>query len=117
MEDLLEEIVGEILDEYDESPELPARENADTVIVPGNSDISELNSRFGLSVPEDAFTTIGGFVFGRLGRLPAVGDRVTAGNAVFTVREMDGRRIDSLAVDLHSAGDRRKDYRTEDGSA
>jgi hypothetical protein len=36
---------------------------------------------------------------------------------VFQVREMDGRRIDSLAVDLHSAGDRRKDYRTDDGSA
>jgi CBS domain containing-hemolysin-like protein len=116
MEDLLEEIVGEILDEYDEAPDVPARENADTVVVPGNSDISELNSRFGLSVPEENYTTIGGFVFGRLGRLPAVGDRVTAGNAVFTVREMDGRRIDTLAVDLHSAGDRRRDYRTEDGS-
>jgi CBS domain containing-hemolysin-like protein len=114
MEDLLEEIVGPILDEYDEAPEMPARENADTVIVPGGSDISELNSRFGLSVPEDNYTTIGGFVFGRLGRLPQVGDRVTAGNAVFQVREMDGRRIESLAVDLHSAGDRRKDYRAED---
>jgi CBS domain containing-hemolysin-like protein len=116
MEDLLEEIVGEILDEYDESPEQPARENADTVIVPGATDISELNSRFGLSVPEVRYTTIGGFVFGKLGRLPQVGDRVTAGNAVFTVREMDHRRIDSLSVDLHSAGDRRRDYRSEDGS-
>jgi CBS domain containing-hemolysin-like protein len=116
MEDLLEEIVGEILDEYDESPEVPARENADTVIVPGSSDISELNSRYGLSVPEENYTTIGGFVFGKLGRLPTVGDRVTAGNAVFTVREMDHRRIDSLAVDLHSAGDRRRDYRVEDSS-
>ena len=111
MEDLLEEIVGEILDEYDEAPALPAREGADTVIVPGSSDISELNERFGLSVPEEDYTTIGGFVFGRLGRLPAVGDRITAGNAVFSVREMDGRRIESLAVDLHSAGDRRKDHR------
>jgi len=116
MEDLLEEIVGEILDEYDESPDLPSRENADTVIVPGATDISELNSRFGLSVPEESYTTIGGFVFGKLGRLPQVGDRVTAGNAVFIVREMDHRRIDSLAVDLHSAGDRRRDYRTEDSS-
>ena len=116
MEDLLEEIVGEILDEYDESPELPARENADTVVVPGGTEISELNSRYGLSVPEVNYTTIAGFVFGKLGRLPQVGDRVTAGNAVFAVREMDGRRIESLAVDLHSAGDRRRDYRTEDTS-
>lgn len=107
MEDLLEEIVGEILDEYDEVPELPARENSDTVVIPGASHIGDINARYGLSVPEDDYTTVGGFVFGVLGRLPVAGDRVTAGNAVFTVREMDGRRVDSLAVDLHSAGDRR----------
>ena len=107
MEDLLEEIVGEILDEYDETPEVAARESADTVVVPGATHIAELNARYGLNVPDDDYTTIGGFVFGVLGRLPQVGDRVTAGNAVFTVREMDGRRIESLAVDLHSAGDRR----------
>ena len=107
MEDLLEEIVGEILDEYDEPPEHPEREGADLVIVPGNTNIGELNERFGLDVPDEDYTTIGGFVFGALGRLPIVGDRTTAGGAVFTVREMDGRRVESLAVDLHSAGDRR----------
>jgi CBS domain containing-hemolysin-like protein len=111
MEDLLEEIVGEILDEYDEPPDLPERQGADHIIVPGNANISELNERFGLSVPEDSYTTIGGFVFGALGRLPLAGDRTTAGGAVFTVRQMDGRRIESLAVDLHSAGDRRADHR------
>jgi CBS domain containing-hemolysin-like protein len=111
MEDLLEEIVGEILDEYDEPPEQTEREGADLVIVPGSTNIGELNERFGLSVPDDNYTTVGGFVFGALGRLPLVGDRVTAGGAVFTVREMDGRRIETLAVDLHSAGDRRADTR------
>jgi putative hemolysin len=107
MEDLLEEIVGEILDEYDEPLEFPERESPDLVIVPGGTNISELNERFGLDVPEGDYTTIGGYIFGALGRLPIVGDRVTAGGAVFAVREMDGRRIDALAVDLHSAGDRR----------
>src|SRR5438046_197086 len=107
MEDLLEEIVGEILDEYDEPPEAPEREGPDIVVVAGSTHISELNERFGLSVPDEDYTTIGGFVFGALGRLPVIGDRVTAGNAVFTVREMDGRRIESLAIDLHAAGDRR----------
>ena len=108
MEDLLEEIVGEILDEYDEPPEHPEREGADLVIVPGSTNIGELNERFGLERPDDDYTTIGGFVFGALGRLPVVGDRVTAGGAVFTVREMDGRRIESLAVDLHSPGSTRE---------
>ena len=111
MEDLLEEIVGEILDEYDEPPEHPEREGTDLVIVPGNTDISELNERYGLNVSDEDYTTIGGFVFGALGRLPVVGDRVTAGGAVFTVREMDGRRIESLAVDLHAGGDRREKER------
>jgi CBS domain containing-hemolysin-like protein len=111
MEDLLEEIVGEILDEYDEPPEHPEREGADLVILPGSTNIGELNERFGLSVPNEDYTTIGGFVFGTLGRLPVVADRITAGGAVFTVREMDGRRIESLTVDLHSAGDRRASER------
>ncbi|HKO16815.1 MAG TPA: hemolysin family protein [Gemmatimonadaceae bacterium] len=113
MEDLLEEIVGEILDEYDEPLETPEREGADVVVIPGSSNIGELNERFGLAVPDEDYTTIGGFVFGALGRLPVVGDRVTAGNAVFTVREMEGRRIEALAVDLHSAGDRRSSLRAE----
>ncbi len=107
MEDLLEEIVGEILDEYDEPPPHPEREGADLVVVPGSTNISELNERFGLNVPDDHYTTIGGYVFGALGRLPVAADRVTAGGAVFTVRHMDGRRIEALAIDLHSAGDRR----------
>jgi CBS domain containing-hemolysin-like protein len=100
MEDLLEEIVGEILDEYDEPPEHAEREGASTLIVPGSTDIGEVNERYGLDVSDDDYTTIGGFVFGALGRLPVVGDRATAGGATFTVREMDGRRIESLAVDL-----------------
>jgi CBS domain containing-hemolysin-like protein len=112
MEDLLEEIVGEILDEYDETPETAARESADTVIVPGATHIAELNSRYRLNVPEGDYTTIGGHVFGALGRLPKVGDRVTAGGAVFTVREMDGRRVESVAADLHAAVDRRHPKRS-----
>jgi CBS domain containing-hemolysin-like protein len=113
MEDLLEEIVGEILDEKDEPPEPEERESPDLVLVAGSTNIADLNERFGLSVPDEDYTTIGGFVFGVLGRLPVAGDRVVAGGAVFTVREMDGRRIETLAVDLHSAGDRRDKRRDE----
>jgi CBS domain containing-hemolysin-like protein len=111
MEDLLEEIVGEILDEKDEPPEPEARESPDLVVVPGSTNIADLNERFALNVPDEDYTTIGGYVFGALGRLPVVSDRVTAGGAVFTVREMEGRRIETLAVDLHSAGDRREQKR------
>ncbi|MGZ3436689.1 MAG: hemolysin family protein [Gemmatimonadaceae bacterium] len=109
MEDLLEEIVGEILDEYDtpEDAEAPLHTRAGETLVPGSTHIGELNEHFGLTIPDVDYTTIGGYVFGMLGRLPVVGDRVIAGGAIFTVREMDGRRIESLSVDLHSLGDRR----------
>jgi CBS domain containing-hemolysin-like protein len=109
MEDLLEEIVGEILDEYDtpEDAEAPLHTRAGETTVPGSTHIGELNEHFGLSVPDVDYTTIGGYVFGVLGRLPVIGDRVVAGGAIFTVREMDGRRIETLSVDLQSLGDRR----------
>ena len=99
MDDLLEEIVGEILDEHDEpSPPEPTT-TAGVVVVPGSLHIAELNERYGLAVSEDDYTTIGGFVFGSLGRLPVVGDRVAAGGSVFTVRAMNGRRIESVALE------------------
>ncbi|MFL5580606.1 MAG: hemolysin family protein [Gemmatimonadaceae bacterium] len=115
MEDLLEEIVGEILDEYDEAETLPPPSMSGEAVVDGAMHIADLNERFGLAVPEEDFTTIGGFVFGTLGRLPVVGDRVAAGGAAFTVQRMDGRRIDCLAVDLHSVGDRRERARETAG--
>jgi putative hemolysin len=113
MEDLLEEIVGEILDEYDEPEPAEAVSRAGEIVIPGTTNIGELNERYGLGVPDEDYTTIGGFIFGSLGRLPAVGDRVTAGGALFRVREMDGRRVESVEVDLHSAGDRREKERAE----
>jgi CBS domain containing-hemolysin-like protein len=111
MEDLLEEIVGEILDEYDEPEQLDKPAQGADVLIPGGMNISELNERFGLDIPDDDFTTIGGYIFGAIGRLPVPGDRVTASHAVFTVRSMDGRRIETLALDLHSVGDRRERQR------
>lgn len=108
MEDLLEEIVGEILDEYDtpEDAEAPLNTRAGETLVPGSTHIGELNEHFSLTLPDEDYTTIGGYVFGVLGRLPIVGDRVVAGGAIFTVCEMDGRRIESLSVDLHGLDDR-----------
>ncbi len=97
MEDLLEELVGEILDEHDES--LAAeRGTAGEIAVDGSASIGEVNERLGLEVSDKDFTTIGGFVFGALGRLPAAGDRITAAGALFTVRSMEGRRIAELTI-------------------
>ncbi|MEP7343787.1 MAG: hemolysin family protein [Gemmatimonadaceae bacterium] len=98
MEDLLEEIVGEILDEHDEPELRGATSESGETTIPGEMHITEVNETYGLAVPDDDYTTIGGYVFGALGRLPLVGDRVVSGGAAFTVRAMDGRRISQLQL-------------------
>ncbi|HEU4584210.1 MAG TPA: hemolysin family protein [Gemmatimonadaceae bacterium] len=98
MEDLLEEIVGEIEDEYDVAELTATGEQGGEIVVPGETNIGDLNEEFGLSVPDAEYSTIGGFVFGALGRLPRPGDVVVAGGASFVVRSMDNRRIETLAV-------------------
>ena len=98
MEDLLEEIVGEILDEHDEPARVPTASGSGEVLVPGETEVSAVNDQFGLSLSDEDYTTIGGWVFGRLGRLPIPGDEVAVDGVRFSVREMDGRRIRGLAV-------------------
>jgi CBS domain containing-hemolysin-like protein len=97
MEDLLEELVGEILDEHDEALALE-RGTANEIVVDGTTPIASVNERLSLSVPDEEYSTIGGFVFGTLGRLPVAGDRIVAGGAHFAVKSMDGRRIGELAI-------------------
>ncbi len=96
MEDLLEEIVGPIFDEYDPQDRPKAVEGAP--LVDGALPITEFNSEYDASVDDTDYTTLGGYVFGLLGRLPRVGDRVTVGDHTFEVAEMDGRRVKSLRV-------------------
>jgi CBS domain containing-hemolysin-like protein len=104
MEDLLEEIVGEILDEYDEPLVPEARDAGNLTLVPGSMNLGEFNERFALALPESDYTTIGGYVFGALGRLPVVGDRVAAAGTTLIVREMEGRRVEALAVEEDGRG-------------
>ena len=94
MEDLLEEIVGPIFDEYD--PQDRAAGGDGAARLDGALPITEFNSRFDASLDDTDYTTLGGYVFGQLGRLPRPGDRVTAGPHTFEVLEMDGRRVKSL---------------------
>jgi CBS domain containing-hemolysin-like protein len=94
MEDLLEEIVGPIFDEYD--PQDRAAGGDGAARLDGAMPITEFNSKFDASIDDADYTTLGGYVFGQLGRLPRPGDRVTAGPHVFEVVEMDGRRVKSL---------------------
>ncbi len=99
MEDLLEEIVGPIYDEYDRQDKAGPRDGATQL--DGAMPITEFNAEHEATLDDTDYTTIGGYVFGQLGRLPRPGDRVTAGQHVFEVVEMDGRRVKTLR--LHQA--------------
>jgi len=98
LEDLLEEIVGEIEDEFDVQEEQIEQVDDDTYRLDGMFPIDEFNRRFGTDLPEEDFHTVGGFVFGRLGRAPEVGDDVAYNGLQFDVLEVEGSRIDRMAV-------------------
>jgi CBS domain containing-hemolysin-like protein len=96
MEDLLEEIVGPIYDEHDTQDNDPPIEGVPQL--DGTVSISEFNHEYEEALDHTDYTTIGGYVFGQLGRLPRPGDRVTAGSHTLEVVEMEGRRVKSLRV-------------------
>jgi magnesium and cobalt exporter, CNNM family len=100
MEDLLEEIVGPIYDEYDRpaAPTPKAAAGGGTPVIAGSTEIRDVNRQFGLTLDDADYTTIGGFLFGTLGRLPKVGDRITVSGAAFEIVEMDGRRVGKTRV-------------------
>ncbi|GAB3300749.1 hemolysin family protein [Parasphingorhabdus pacifica] len=98
VEDLVEEVVGEIWDEYDPSarPVEPATDGA--YYADGLLHRNDVEEQTGIVLPDGPHTTLAGFVLSRLGRTPAEGDSVRALGHVFTVSEMDGRRIARLRI-------------------
>ena len=100
LEDLLEEIVGEIEDEFDIAEEQIEQIDDDTYRIDGMFPIDEFNTRFGTDLPDEDFHTLGGFVFGELGRAPEPGDDVSYNGLRFDVLEVDGNRIEKLAVEF-----------------
>ncbi len=110
LEDLLEEIVGEIEDEFDLPDESVEQVDDDTIHIDGTFPIDDFNERFRTDLPAEDYHTMAGFVFGLLGRAPEVGDDVSHDGMRFDVLEVDGSRIDKLAVTF----ERRRDQRERD---
>jgi putative hemolysin len=101
MEDLLEEVVGEIRDEYDEeeSPAFVQREDGSWLVDAAES-FDKVKAHIGLPSLEDesGFTTLAGMVLSELNRVPSVGDSVKSGSFIVEVVDMDGRRIDKVLI-------------------
>jgi putative hemolysin len=100
LEDILEEIVGEIEDEYDLPDSTLERVDATTVRVAGSMTVDDFNESVGTDLPHDDARTLAGLVFNALGRRPVVGDEVTVGDVRLEVEETDGARITRLLVRL-----------------
>ncbi len=103
MEDLLEEIVGEIYDEHDAAEQVahPVEVNGSTdgaVRVDGAMPIGDFNDRFDAKLDDADYTTLGGFLFGQLGRLPRPGDKLTVDRFGFEIAAMEGRRVESVLL-------------------
>ncbi|HEY7707266.1 MAG TPA: hemolysin family protein [Gaiellaceae bacterium] len=100
LEDLLEEIVGEIEDEYDLPDESLERLDERRIRVHGTFPIDDFNEQFQLGMPDADYHTLAGFVFGQLGRAPEPGDETDWNGLRFKVIEVEGTRIEKLEVEF-----------------
>jgi magnesium and cobalt exporter, CNNM family len=98
VEDLLEEIVGEIRDEYDVESETVVDEGAGVFTFSGKVSVDEVRERLGVEIEREGFETVGGFLLSHLGRMPYVGETVEIGDLVFEVLEVERRRISKVRV-------------------
>ncbi|MEX2392850.1 MAG: hemolysin family protein, partial [Actinomycetota bacterium] len=98
IEDLLEEIVGEIADEYDREEPLVEPVDERTMRVNGRLPIDELSELVGIEFPDEEWDTVGGLISGVLGRVPVRGDEVTVKGVKFKVEKVQGRRIAKVLV-------------------
>ena len=101
LEDLLEEIVGEIHDEYDIDDEDDVREISNNkYLIEGHIKISDLNDRLGLRLHSDEYDSIGGLIIEKLDRFPTPGDKIIIDNVSLKVISMDKMRINTVEITI-----------------
>jgi CBS domain containing-hemolysin-like protein len=104
LEDLVEEIVGEIRDEYDVETEPVVDEGQGRYVVSGKADIEALAERLGVDIKGEGFETVGGFVMARLGRVPATGEVHTIDDLVVEILDAERRRVHRVRVSKRARG-------------
>jgi len=101
MEDLIEEVIGDIADEYDMATRDSVTMNG-ILELSGSLSLIDVRSDYRLPIPEGDWTTLGGYAFSRLGRVPKIGDRVSYPGGELEIVAMDGRRVAALRVHFAS---------------
>lgn len=98
LEDCLEELVGDIMDEYDNETDDVQELDTGQLLVDGGAAIHDVNQQLGTTIPDEDWDTVGGFVFSSLGHVPTEGEEVAFQGHVFRAIEMDGRRVTKVLV-------------------
>jgi CBS domain containing-hemolysin-like protein len=98
IEDLIEEIVGEIVDEYDQEEPLVEPIDESTIRVDAKMSIDEVNELLGVELPDEEWDTVGGLLFGLMGRVPLQGETVTFDSLEFRTERVTGRRIQKVVI-------------------
>ena len=99
IEDMVEEIVGEIQDEYDDEEELFRWEKPEDILIAnGRIDIDDLNNMLETELPNEGFETLGGFIYDHLGHIPSAGQSFRADNLEITVLKVEGQRISEVQI-------------------
>ena len=104
IEDLLEELVGEIVDEYDSEPRLVQPLEEGGFLVDARLPVDDLNSLLGTRLPDAEWDTVGGLVLGLAGRVPVVGERFEFDGAELVAERVQGRRIEQVRVGAVTSG-------------
>ena len=102
LEDLLEELVGEIADEYDEPERLIQKIDARTYRVAGKLSVDDLNAATGLTISNEAYDTVGGWVLDLFGRVPRRGERVETPELSVTVEKIERTRVVEVLLSLRT---------------
>lgn len=98
MEDLLEEIVGEIFDEYELEETMIEHVDENTIRVSGRVSLDEVNELLGVNLPSTEIETVGGFVYNLFGKIPVAGEEIAFENLVFKVEKVERRRIYKILI-------------------
>jgi CBS domain containing-hemolysin-like protein len=100
VEDVLEQLVGNIEDEFDVAPKAPALEDESVLVLEGSVNIRDLETEYGLTLPRDAgFETLAGFILARLQRIPAYRDSFEYDGRRYTVEQLEGHRIAMVRIE------------------
>ena len=100
LEDIIEEIVGDIQDEFDNEVEDILQIDDKSYLCDGRVDIEDLNEELNLNIPEEDFDTLGGFVFDLFGKIPVKYEKVSSRDVDFIIQDMDGHKIKTVKIVL-----------------